>query len=91
MRKYETLDDAKLLAQDVLSQARDANAACALIASISTKLQHPEPLEIFYALTHDQSGYEHVGILASDCLAEIFAACRRLLSEPSPQSVYDAT
>ncbi len=79
MRTYETFDDAKLLAQDILSKSLDANIGCALIASIAAKLHHPESLELFSALAHDQSGHEQVGISTADCVDDVFEACRVLL------------
>lgn len=79
MRTYETLDDAKLLAQDVLKKSLDANVGCALIASIAAKLRYPEPLAAFAALAHDQSGHEHVGISKADCVDDILDACRAFL------------
>lgn len=79
MRKYDTVDDAKLLAQDILSKSLDANVGCALIAAIAAKLRYPESLALFSALAHDQSGHEQVGISSFDCADDIFEACRVLL------------
>jgi len=75
LRTYETLDDAKLLAQDILAKSLDANVGCALIASIAAKLRYPELLEAFAALAHDQAGHEHVGISKADCVDDILDAC----------------
>jgi hypothetical protein len=75
MRTYETLDDAKLLAQDILAKSLDANVGCTLIASIAAKLRYPESLEAFAALAHDQAGHEHVGISKADCVDDILDAC----------------
>ncbi|MYN05566.1 hypothetical protein GTP41_26085 [Pseudoduganella sp. DS3] len=79
MRTYESFEDAKLLAQEILSNRLDANVGCALIASTAAKLGYPKSLEIFFALAHDQSGHERVGISAVDCVDDIFVACRVLL------------
>lgn len=79
IRTYDTFDDAKLLAKDILSKSLDANIGCALIASIAAKRRYPEPLELFSALAHDQSGHEQVGISTADCVNDIFEACHVLL------------
>lgn len=79
MRKYETLDDAKLLAEDILGKSLDANVGCSLIAAIAAKLRFPESLEAFAALAHDQSGHQHVGISKADCVDDILDACRAFL------------
>lgn len=79
MRKYETFEDVRLLAQDILAGVADPNRACALIAAISAKLQYPPSLAAFSCLTHDQTEHEHVGILAADCVDDIFEACRVLI------------
>jgi hypothetical protein len=83
MRTYETLDDARLLAQDILAKALDANVGCALIASIGAKLRYPESLEAFAAFAHDQAGHEHVGITEADCVDDILDACRAFLQSAS--------
>ncbi|KQV80981.1 hypothetical protein ASD15_13935 [Massilia sp. Root351] len=41
MRTYETFEDAKLLAQEILSNRMNAKVGCALIASIAAKLRYP--------------------------------------------------
>lgn len=79
MRSYETMEDAILLAEDILSTSLDANRGCALIAAISRKLGHPESLEMFTALAHDQSGHESFGIDAKSSIDDIVFACRELL------------
>ena len=79
MRNYETFDDAKLLARDILSKSLAPTVGCALIASIAAKLHYPESLELFSALAHDQSGHQQFGISAADCVVDVFDACRVLL------------
>lgn len=79
MRKYESLQDATILAQEVLADMVDPYTACALIASISAKLKYSDSLAQFACLAHDQAGHEHVGISAADCVDDIFEACRVLI------------
>lgn len=79
MRQYETIDDALLLARDILARTLDANQGCALLATIAGKLGHPPSLEDFTALAHEQTGHQCFGIAAEDCIDEIFSACHSLL------------
>jgi len=78
MRKYETIDDAKLLVSDILSESLDPNLGCSLIEKIAAKLGYPEPLEGLVALAHEQG--RHGGRSADDCVDDIFLACQQLLT-----------
>lgn len=83
MKTYDTFEDARSLAKDVLSGSLAANAGCALIASIAEKLNYPSDLLTFTALAHNQDGHEQFGITAEGCIAEIKQACQQLVdSEP---------
>ena len=77
---YETIDDAKLLAEGILSKTLDPNVGCALIGAIADKLGYPDSLEAFAAIAHDQVGHEHGGITAEDCIDDIFSACHQLIA-----------
>jgi len=80
MRSYETVEDARSVAADVLAGSTDPNTGCALIASIAAKLNFPPALETFVAISHDQEGHEDFGITAESCIDDIVQACRRLIA-----------
>ena len=79
MKEYETIEDARSLATEVLNCSLAPNAGCALIASIAAKLKYPIELEAFVAIAHDQEGHEAFGITAESSIADILHACRQLL------------
>jgi len=79
MRTYETFEDARSLANDVLTGSLAPNAGCALIASISRKLGYPSELLTFTALAHDQEGHDQFGITEGGCIDEIKQACQQLV------------
>ena len=83
MRSYETVEDACLVAADVLAGSIDPNTGCALVASIAAKLNYPPALELFTAIAHDQEGHEAFGITAESCIDDIVHACRSLIAGQS--------
>ena len=78
MRTYQTIDDAKILASEILSKSLAPNVGCTLIAAIATMLEYPEPLEGLVALAHEQE--RHGGRSADDCVNDIFLVCQQLLT-----------
>lgn len=81
MGRYETVEDARLLAEEVLAGSLGPNAGCELIASIAAKLNYPPALEPFAAIAHDQEGHEALGITADSCIDDIVHACRHLIAK----------
>lgn len=79
MKRYETLEDARLVAEEVLAGLIGPNAGCALIASIAAKRNYPSALEPFAVIAHDQEGHEAFGITAESCIDDIVHACRHLI------------
>jgi hypothetical protein len=79
MKKYETVEDARSVAEEVLAGSIDPNAGCAVIASIAVKLSYPPALEPFVAIGHDQKGHDAFGITAENCIDDIVDACRHLI------------
>ena len=80
MKRYETVDDARSVAEAVLAGSIGPNTGCALIASIAAKLNYPPALEPFAAIAHDQEGHEAFGITAEGCIDDIVQACRHLIA-----------
>lgn len=78
MRKYQTIDDAAILAEDILSKSLAPNVGCALIAAIATMLEYPDSLEGLVALAREQG--RRGGHSANDCVDDIFLACQQLLT-----------
>ena len=78
MRKYQTIDDAQVLATDILSKSIAPNVGCVLIAAIATMLGYPESLEGFVALAHEQE--QRGGLAAAACIDDIFLASQQLLT-----------
>ena len=76
---FESLEDAKHIAGEVLAGKTDPHLGCGLVSEISVKLNSPPNLAIFELLAHEQSGHEHVGITASTVVPEILEAFRVLL------------
>ena len=80
MKRYETVEDARLVAEEVLAGSISPNAGCAVIASIAAKLSYPSALELFVAIGHDQEGHDAFGITAENCIDDIVEACQHLIA-----------
>jgi hypothetical protein len=79
MKTYETFEDARSLAKDVLTGLLAPNFGCALIASVVNKLNYPSGLLTFTALAHEQEGHEQFGNTAEGCIDAIKQACQQLV------------
>lgn len=79
MNRYETVEDARSVAEEVLAGSIGPTVGCALIASIAAKLSFPVALEPFVVIDHDQKGHDTFGILAENCIDDIVDACRHLV------------
>jgi hypothetical protein len=80
MKRYETFEDARSVAEEVLAGSIGPNVGCPLIASIAAKLSYPSALEPFVVLAHDQEGHDALGITAENCIDDIVHACRYLIA-----------
>jgi hypothetical protein len=80
MKRYETVEDARSVAEEILAGSISPNFGCALIASIAAKLSYPPALEPFVAIGHDQKGHDAFGITAENCIDDIVDACRHLIA-----------
>lgn len=66
MKSYETMEDARRVASEVLAGAMDPYLGCGLIGAIGGKLNHHADLMEFVHLAHLQEGHEHVGFTKAD-------------------------
>jgi len=80
VQSFESMEDARRVATQILGGEIDPNLGCGLIAAIGEKLNYPKELSMFLLLGHEQHGHEGLGITAESCLPDILAACRELLA-----------
>jgi hypothetical protein len=72
---------AREIAREVVSGAADPNESCALLSELCTSNGWPEGLLAFYALAHEQTGHEHLGIGSQNTAPLIIDACKEFLRE----------
>lgn len=84
MPNYNSIEDALLVAKDILSGRVDPNLGCGLIAEVYRQLGSPQFLRQFSLLADEQNGHEALGISARACVPEIMAACRELIAIKHP-------
>lgn len=84
MPNYNSVEDALLVAKDILTGKVDPNLGCGLIAEVSRQLGSPHFLQQFSLLAHEQGGHAALGISARACVPEIMAACRELIAIKHP-------
>ena len=77
--QFETMEDARRVAREVLAGKMDPNLVCGLIRGIAQGTNYPSELGTFLLLGHEQYDHEHLGITAESCVPEILEACRELL------------
>ena len=80
MKTFETMRDARRVAEEVLEGSMDPHLGCGLIGEIGEKLNHHHALMEFIHLAHLQEGHGHVGFTKDTVLPDILVACRELVA-----------
>lgn len=83
MKTYDTLQDARRVAREILGDAIDPHLGCGLIGGIGQKLNCTSALMEFVHLAHLIEEPGHPGFSRESLLPEILAACRELLAVPA--------
>ena len=73
------MNQARLIASQVLAGTRDPNEACAALAELCKQSGWPTELTPFTALEHEQHGHEQLGFNATNTVPLILEECRLLL------------
>jgi len=73
------IDEAKLIARQILAGAIQANDGCTLIAHICESNNYPQALIGFSTLAHEQYGHEEFGFDADNSTPLIIQECNTLL------------
>ena len=79
-KKTDLLNDALIIAKQILSGDIDPNKGCSQIGDINHALDWPEELSVFGMLAHEQYDHENLGITAEGCIPEILNECKKLIA-----------
>jgi hypothetical protein len=74
------------IARQIAAGEIDPNAGCAEIGRINDALIWPEELGALGMLAHEQTGHEHLGITAENCVPDILTEARKLAEQHSQQA-----
>jgi hypothetical protein len=77
--KKVLFEEAKSLANKILSGDLQPNDGCFQIGEINRALDWPSELAGFGLLAHLQSDHESIGATEANCVPEILAECRKLI------------
>jgi hypothetical protein len=78
MQNFETMEDARRVAREVLARTMDPHLGCGLIGGIGEKLNHHPALMEFIHIAHLLEGPGHEGFTKESLLPDIMVACREL-------------
>ena len=78
MQTFDTMEDARRVAREVLAGTIEPRQGCGLIGGIGEKLNHHPALIGFIHIAHLLEGPGHEGFTQESLLPDIMVACREI-------------